>query len=145
MAWGPAFSVSYWTGLAPSALRRISAFDLTLYLGDVAVTVLCFACLLLALRALLTKRRLPARLVASCGLAAIVVFVVEFVRWAVPGSLVLVLIVSIVGAGLLVAGALRLARRRRQERDATRATAPPASARRRATAYARRRATVRPG
>jgi hypothetical protein len=111
MSSGPAFEVSYWTGLAPSSLRGISAFDLTLYLGDVAVTVLCFVCVLLAVRALLTKGRLPARLVASCGLAAIVVFVVELVRWLVPGSVVLVLIVSIAGAGLLVAGAFRFARR----------------------------------
>jgi hypothetical protein len=111
MVWGPAFELSYWTGLAPSALRGISAFDLTLYLGDVTVTVLCGACALLAVRALLTQGRLPARLVAACGLAAIVVFAVEFARWLVPGSVVLVLIVSIVGAALLVAGALRLARR----------------------------------
>ena len=110
MMWGPTLSATYWTGLAPSSLRGIPTLDLTLYLSDVAVTVLCAVAAVLALRALSSQARLPRGLVIAVGCIAIAVFVTEGVRWLFEGSVVLVLGLSIAGAALVVIGAARLPR-----------------------------------
>ena len=110
MMWGPTLSATYWTGLAPSSLRGIPTLDLTLYLSDVAVTVLCAVVAVLALRALRSQARLPRGLVIAIGGIAVAVFATEGVRWLLEGSVVLVQGLSIAGAALVVIGAARLPR-----------------------------------
>lgn len=104
--YGPTVDASYWTGLTPANLRTFGALDVTLYLADVVVSVLCLVGGVLALVALARGGRFSRRLTATFGVAALAVFSTELVRWLVDSSVVLGLGVSIVGAALVVIGSL---------------------------------------
>jgi hypothetical protein len=114
----PVIDAVYWTGLTAANLATVPAFERWLWIADAAVTCLCVAGAVWAALALATRRVPVGWPMLVAGFLALLVFVVETADWVSQDALVFGLLLSTLGAVVVIVGAVMLAVARAASRRA---------------------------
>ena len=105
----PSIDASYWTGLTVTNLAAAPVFERWLWIADAVVTLLCLAGAIWAVVGLASGRVPVWWPMLATGVLALLVFAVELVDWMRQDVLVFGLVLSSLGAVLVIIGAALLA------------------------------------